>query len=219
MLDHNQRPAARTGGGGGGGTGNVIAALYVEPRGVYANRPGIDTWDEARDARLYPGPHAVVAHPPCASWGRYAKLTPASLARSPLLGDDAGCFAAAVASVRRHGGVLEHPAASKAWPAHGIPTPPATGWSRVLLWPEPAYVCAVEQGHYGHAARKPTWLLYVGPQPPDLIWGPSIVPDRPGPSRCRGILERMSHGQRLATPPAFAEVLIGLATWATDGLY
>ena len=31
-----------------------IAALYVEPRGVYQGLPGVECWDEARDARLYP---------------------------------------------------------------------------------------------------------------------------------------------------------------------
>lgn len=26
-----------------------VAALYVDPRGVYANLPGVDVWDAARD--------------------------------------------------------------------------------------------------------------------------------------------------------------------------
>lgn len=188
----------------------MIAALYVQERGVYARRADVDPWPEARDARAYPGPHPVVAHPECAAWGRYARRTPESRARGPMLGDDAGCFAAALAAVRRFGGVLEHPAASKAWPAHDIPAPPPAGWAPVEAWPR-AYVCAVEQGHYGHAARKPTWLLYVGPPPPPLRWGASVVAPRAAPSRIRGILERMSHRQRKATPAPFAELLIELA--------
>jgi hypothetical protein len=42
----------------------TVAALYVEKEGVYANLPGVDVWDETRDARLYAGPYPVVATPP-----------------------------------------------------------------------------------------------------------------------------------------------------------
>lgn len=31
-----------------------IAALYVETDGCYFGLPGIDAWDEKRDARAYP---------------------------------------------------------------------------------------------------------------------------------------------------------------------
>ena len=41
----------------------MIAALYVLPDGPYANLPDVDPWDKARDARLYAGPHPVVAPP------------------------------------------------------------------------------------------------------------------------------------------------------------
>ena len=45
-----------------------------------------------------------------------------------VLGDDEGCFAAALDAMRRHGGVLEPPEASPA--AFGFLTPPrAGGWS------------------------------------------------------------------------------------------
>ena len=50
---------------------NAIAALFVETDGVYFNVPGVDPWDESRDARKYSGSHPVVAHPPCQRWGRY----------------------------------------------------------------------------------------------------------------------------------------------------
>ena len=43
----------------------MIAALFVHKGGAYFGLPDVDPWDEARDARLYPGPHPVVAHPPC----------------------------------------------------------------------------------------------------------------------------------------------------------
>ena len=51
----------------------MIAALYVQTGGAYYGLPDVDPWDEARDARLYAGPHPVVAHPPCGQWGVWAR--------------------------------------------------------------------------------------------------------------------------------------------------
>jgi len=78
-----------------------VAALFVQSSGVYAAMPDVDPWPEERDARTYTGTLPVVAHPPCASWGRYSKPTTSSTARGPLRGNDAGCFAAALSAVRR----------------------------------------------------------------------------------------------------------------------
>jgi hypothetical protein len=144
-----------------------IAALYVETGGAYFDLPDVNPWDEARDARLYAGPYPVVAHPPCQRWGRFWHGS----TRKPhqyQLGDDAGCFAAALASVKRWGGVLEHPAHSRAWEAFGLNRPPSKGgWVRTAG----GWTCHVEQGFYGHASRKPTWLFASGVDLPDLRWG------------------------------------------------
>lgn len=204
----------------------MIGGLYVERGGVYFGLPDVDPWDEARDARLYAGPHAVVAHPPCERWGRYWGGGPMlhGTPRQKVLGDDGGCFASALASVRRWGGVLEHPEASHAWRRHGLEAPPrAGGWIRagdLLGW-----TCCVEQGHYGHRARKATWLYLVG-EPVDLTWGPSrtdsalrIDPgyhsnaERWNARRVQklGAISRMSYAERKATPPAFRDVLLDLA--------
>ena len=42
-----------------------VAALFVEKGGCYYGLNGVDPWPAGRDARLYNGPHPVVAHPPC----------------------------------------------------------------------------------------------------------------------------------------------------------
>ena len=192
----------------------MIAALYVDPTGPYAGRPGVDAWAlPTRDARTYAGPYPVVAHPPCAAWGRYAKPTPESTARGPLRGDDGGCFRAALASVLAFGGVLEHPADSYAWRAFGLATPAPMGWTPDPTRPN-VWTCRVEQGHYGHAARKPTWLLYSGRTPPPaLVWGPAPDVQRPWSGR-RGVLECMSKRQRRLTPEPFAALLVSLARHA-----
>ena len=94
-------------------------------------------------------------------------LTP----RAKRKGDDGGCFASALASVRKWGGVLEHPAASHAWVAFGLNAPPAEGWAVADF--AGGWTCHVEQGHYGHRARKATWLYATGVELPSLAWGPS----------------------------------------------
>ena len=38
-----------------------VAALFVAKDGPYFGLEGVDPWDGARDARLYAGPHPVVA--------------------------------------------------------------------------------------------------------------------------------------------------------------
>lgn len=153
-----------------------VAALYVQRGGCYWDLPGVDPWDEQRDARLYSGDAPVVAHPPCARWGRYWFGGPSAKVRRRK-GDDGGCFASALASVRRCGGVLEHPEASGAWAAFGLIEPPRSGGWVVADW-EGGWTCCVAQGHYGHRAQKFTWLYAVGCELPALRWGPSVSPVR-----------------------------------------
>lgn len=109
-----------------------IAALYVAKGGAYTDLPGVDPWTEERDARTYPGPWPVVAHPPCSRWCRLAGLVEARWGHKK--GDDGGTFKAALDAVHRWGGVLEHPAYSDAWQAFGLIVPPNSGgWVRSVL--------------------------------------------------------------------------------------
>ena len=108
----------------------MIAALFVATDGAYSGLPGVDVWDEARDARRYAGPWPVIAHPPCQRWSSKGWHGSPGKPHQYAKGDDSGCFAAALASVRRWGGVLEHPAYSHAWLAHGLPWPLPNGWQR-----------------------------------------------------------------------------------------
>jgi hypothetical protein len=202
-----------------------IAALFVANPGCYIGLPDVDPWDVTRDARLYPGPHPVVAHPPCERWGRYWHGGPSAKVRR-VKGDDGGCFAAALAAVRRWGGVLEHPEASHAFRHFGLTLPRwREGWRRGSAYPG-EWVCCVSQGNYGHRARKLTWLFYVGSfAPRELDWSiPAPRPrldygfhsaaeraERKGDVAPRVNASRLTTTENLATPLAFQTVLIDLA--------
>jgi hypothetical protein len=138
------------------------------------------------------------------------------------VGDDDGCFRAALTAVREWGGVLEHPCDSKAWPYHGLVGPRRhSGW-------QPAgdgigWTCYVEQGHYGHTSRKPTWLYAVGCDLPVLNWSKGeqrlhpVALERYGYEKARRIgMTAMVGGKdktriRNATPVEFRDILIGMA--------
>jgi hypothetical protein len=176
----------------------------------------VDVWDAARDARLYTGPFPVVAHPPCAHYGKLRHL-----ART----NDADCAPRAVEQVRTYGGVLEHPAGSLLWEACGLPLPGCLpdAWC--------GYSVEVCQVDWGHVARKRTWLYLVGVPSSALRWPASREPThwiggfRTGGGRANRYASNgsavpdgirvCSAQQRRRTPPAFAAYLVGLAALAT----
>lgn len=202
----------------------MIAALFVERGGVYWDLPGVDAWDEARDARLYAGPWPVVAHPPCERWGRYWNGGPSSRERKRK-GDDGRCFASALESVRRWGGILEHPECSHAWRAFGLNRPPKWGGWIVADF-EGGWTCCVEQGAYGHRARKATWLYAAGVRLPSLRWGKApgdfvrldagfhTAEERRRAVKT-GACQRLSARQRRATPIPFRDLLLSIADTAS----
>ena len=201
----------------------MLAALYVETGGAYFGLPNVEPWDEAKDARRYAGPLPVVAHPPCQRWGRFWHGS----TRKPHqfnLGDDGGCFEAALDSLRKWGGVIEHPMDSQAWKFFGLNPPPrAGGWVEAAtgLW-----TCCVYQGHYGHLAGKGTWLLVAGVSRedlPELRWGkveqrlhPTALAKH-GYAKARRIgMMAMVGGKdktkiRNATSPEFRDLLLEIA--------
>lgn len=198
----------------------MIAALYVQRGGVYWDLPAVDAWDIQRDARRYNGPYPVVAHPPCERWGRYWSGGPSAKVRR-IKGDDDACFSSALNAVRCYGGVLEHPEASHAWAANGLNKPPRSGgWVAADFFG--GYTCCVEQGHYGHPARKATWLYACQVDLPRLIWGPSkgqrldegfhSKAERDA-ARAAGLAprKRLSKADNIGTPLAFRDLLISIA--------
>lgn len=186
---------------------HTVAVLYCLPdnRCIYRFIEGAEVWDEARDARTFPGGFSVVAHPPCGPWGQmrqFCKLGDGAKELAPL----------AVEQVRQNGGVLEHPAGSSLWPTLGLPrpgeAPDAFG----------GYTLQVDQWDFGHLARKRTWLYIVGatpdrlpPPPPPREGVPMLMRPHRGydPVACSG--RHVPKSQRSVTPRAFAEWLVETA--------
>ena len=191
----------------------MVAALFIDPRGPYPKLEGVDCWDEHRDAKLYRGPHPVIAHPPCGPWGRLkfcSQEGEAIKALGPIAVDQA----------RTWGGVLEHPRGSKLFAAMGMPRPGE------LPDRFGGITIEVNQVEWGHVARKPTWLYMVGVRGNEPAPYPGRAPthwisgfrsttrprtyDRAGSAVPPGI-KVCSAQQRRRTPPLFAEYLVRLA--------
>jgi hypothetical protein len=183
----------------------TIAALFVETGGCYFGLPGVDPWDRPRDARRYPGPHPVVAHPPCDRWHQLSAVNHKRWGW--VINEDGGCFASALDSIRKWGGVLEHPAESRAFAFHGLPRPIPGVWQRTI---DGDWVTEINQAAYGHRARKRTWLVYHGDTPPgDMDWTPATGVMQIGFfDRVRAV---MGKKEALATPERFRDALLSMA--------
>jgi hypothetical protein len=126
--------------------------------------------------------------------------------------------------VRRFGGVLEHPAHSHAWDAHSLPWPAPVGWQMDV---HGGWSCRIEQGFYGHPARKASWLYAVGCVLPSLRWGEGqqrldpVMLERHGYAKARRVgVVAMVGGRRKteirnATPPEFRDLLLSIAATAS----
>ncbi|WP_417284663.1 hypothetical protein [Comamonas sp.] len=168
----------------------AVAVLFARADSSYKALPGVDVWDAQRDARKWPGGVPGVYHPPCRAWGQYKH-------RAKPRPDEKDLARWAVSMVRRFGGVIEHPYASELWSEYGMQNfGIRDGYGGVLF---PVY-----QSWWGHRAPKKTCLYLVGGAVPDLS-------EFEGQALPLGRVEMMGRNEREATPPRFAEWLVGLA--------
>lgn len=171
----------------------MIAALYVDPRGPYSTRPGIDCWTKERNAHNYDGPWPVIAHPECGPWGALRQFCTLQ---------DRMCGVHAVAHVRKWGGILEHPNGSTLWSdqrmAYPGCLPDAFGGITI----------EIDQVDWGHTARKRSWLYMVGI---------TRLPPFPPPGKATAVIRPARNGegavfvpksQRHITPPALVEWMV-----------
>ena len=167
-----------------------VSVLFARSDSCYVDLVA-DIWDIKRDARGYQGTNPVVCHPPCRGWGRlrhWAKPRP----------DEKALALFAVDQVRRCGGVLEHPMGSTLWAAAGLPTV-----GHFDAWG--GFTLLVEQGWWGHAAPKPTYLYIVGLDRAHVGELPVQL------HRAGGRTLLLSPAERERTPPLFACWLVDLA--------
>ena len=131
----------------------TVAILCARRDSVYKSFGDCDVYDADRDAFSFAGGSPVVAHPPCRGWGRFAWRSNHTERELEL-----GRFC--LQAVQQNGGVLEHPAGSRLF--DGIPRPGQGPRRRT------GFLLSLDQGWFGHAARKNTWVYVVGILPTSL---------------------------------------------------
>lgn len=194
-----------------------VAILFAEKNGIYSGWPWLDVYDKSRDAMKYEGRLPVVAHPPCNLWGKFAEINYKRWGgEHNIPGNDGGKFLKALMSVETYGGVLEHPAQSKAFDEYRLGVPEFGKWSHSkngFGW-----ITEVYQSAYGHKADKKTWLFYAGKYPPfPLRWekvkGTHQIgfPDQRGKERNKPTVTKQ---EAIGTPLEFKEELLKLAVWS-----
>jgi len=180
----------------------IVPVLFARPDSVYKLLPGTDVYDLERDAKSYVGRSPVVSHPPCRSWGRlctFAKPRPGERELAVW----------SVDTVRRCGGVLEHPLGSELWSFCNLPLP-----GRIDSFG--GFTLGINQNWFGHRAEKKTLLYICGvlprsipPIPFSLDYASHVIARNNRNKSYRPPL--VSKEEREHTPLLFAEWLLDLA--------
>ena len=166
----------------------TVAALFVRKVNHYAAL-GCDCYDFDRDALSWPGGSPGIYHPPCRSWGQLSHFA------KPRDGERELAIWA-MANVRRSGGVLEHPYASRLWRESGC-------LSFGLRDDHGGILVPVFQSWWGHRAPKKTCFYVVGALPELPEYVPPVM---------QFSVARMGAAERERTPAALASWLVELAS-------
>lgn len=165
----------------------AVAVLFVRKTNHYAEL-GADCYDFDRNALTWQGGCPGIFHPPCRSWGQLAHMAKPRPGERELA-------VWAMAMVRKHGGVVEHPYSSRLWIESGCLGFGMRDHHGGVLVP-------VLQSWWGHRAPKKSALYIVGPIPeiPYLEDAPTST-----------TVERMGRPERERTPAALASWLVQVA--------
>src|SRR5208282_6074880 len=127
---------------GGKNAREMISVLFAARNSIYKTIPGLDVWDEDRDALKWPGGNPGIFHPPCRLFSQIAYLAKSAPQEEKQLGYWS------VDAVRKNGGVLEQPANSSLWRECEIAMPGSSDGD--------GFSISVPQFWFGHKARKNT---------------------------------------------------------------
>lgn len=164
----------------------MITVLCAKKNSLYKQIPGIDVWDQDRDAYFFTGSNPVITHAPCAQWSRmkaFANDNP----------DEKELAFFCLQKVIRNGGIFEHPAGSSFFKEAGVSK----------------NIYSVDQSWWGFPARKKTYLFFhkCKPMPMPIL--------KPAPTHVVGYhrnserdLPEMSKSQRSTTVIPFANWMI-----------
>lgn len=128
----------------------TVAVLCCSGRSIYKYLPGVEAYDSKRDARTFGANMPAVAHPPCRCWSKYLRHFAKPIDAEAEMELGRWC----VRTVLQCGGVLEQPAGSHLWKEMNLPMPDRPA--------QDCFTIYVEQGWFGYASRKPTWVLVSG---------------------------------------------------------
>lgn len=174
-----------------------ISILFCESDSIY-KKLGCDVWDERRNALNFSDKKPAIYHPPCRLWSRLKGLSNA---------DENEKYLAiwAVRNVQLNGGILEHPADSTLWKTCNLPAPGSTDHYG-------GFTIVIDQFHFGHKARKRTWLYIVGLKPNDKLLRYKTIPGAPkywlGSNKRPGRKQAMPAREHSSTPIRFAKYLV-----------
>lgn len=184
----------------------MVSALFTRKDSIYKTL-GIDCWDIERDARKWPGGNPVIAHPPCRAWGQLSHM-------AKPRPDEKQLAIWSIGQIRKWGGVLEHPRASRLWKVMGLPLGKETDEYG-------GFTLSVNQFWWGHRAEKKTLLYICGcprselPEIPIRFETPTHVitcGTRKGHPSWK---PRVTAKEREETPEAFAKWLIEVSNKCT----
>ena len=146
----------------------MISVLCAKRNSLYKQIPGIDVWDEDRDAYFFTGSNPVITHAPCAQWSRMRNFAKNNADQKEL-----AYFC--LTKVIRNGGIFEHPSGSAFFKQAGITK----------------NIYSVDQVWWGFPARKRTYLFFHKVKP---ISFPILTAV---PTHVVGVSSKLSPQQRL----------------------